>query len=51
MLIPLNWENKLKAFMFLGFPDKKDFSTQELEFFDVFSAHATASMVRAGILK
>jgi len=51
MLLPLYLKSKPKAFIFLGFKSKPDFSNQDLEFFDVFSIYASALLTDAKIFK
>jgi PAS domain S-box-containing protein len=49
MLIPLKRDKKLEAFIFLGFKNKQDFSSQDLEFFNVFSIYASTLLVDAKV--
>jgi len=51
MLLPLNWENKLKAFIFLGFESKRDFSSQDIEFLDIFSNYSSSLLVNTKVFK
>ncbi len=51
ILIPISLRNDLKAFIFLGFQDKKDFAIPELEFLDIFSTHVAIALSNAGIIK
>lgn len=51
MLLPFNWEGQLKAFIFLGFKEEKDFSNQDLEFFDVFSSYAASLLANTKVFK
>jgi PAS domain S-box-containing protein len=51
LTMPIHWENKLRAVLFLGFPEKKQFSKQELDFFNVFSTHAAFVLANTGFFK
>ena len=51
MMIPFNWENKLKAFIFLGFESKKDFSSQDIEFLNIFSTYSAALLINTKVFK
>jgi len=44
-------DNALKGFLLLGFTDAKCMDPQELEFYDVFSMHASAALLGAEVLK
>ncbi len=47
--LPLSKETSLGGFIFLGFDKKHNMSTQDLEFLDVFSTHASKALIRAGV--
>jgi PAS domain S-box-containing protein len=49
--VPLLKERSLKGLLFLGLEDIQSMDTQDLDFMDVFSKHASDSMVKTGILK
>ena len=46
---PLLKENSLKGVIFLGLENKKEMTAAELEFYDVFSFHATTALAGSGI--
>jgi transcriptional regulator with GAF, ATPase, and Fis domain len=49
--LPIKKEKKCIGLLFLAFADRKSMDTQELEFLDVFSVHASNALVKAGVLK
>lgn len=51
IVLPLSWENKLKAFIFLGFENEKDFSNQDMEFLNVFAAYSSSLLVNTKVFK
>ena len=51
MAIPISWEGKLRAILYLNFAAKNEWDQQELEFLDVFSSQAASLLIRAGLLK
>lgn len=46
--LPLAKETSLGGFIFLGFNKKHNMSTEDLEFLDVFSTHASKAFIKAG---
>lgn len=44
-------DNKLKGFLLLGFTNVQCMDSQELEFYDVFSMHASAALLGAEVFK
>lgn len=48
--LPLSQGRKLKGLIFLGFGTEKRMETQELEFLDVFSMHASVALLNAKAL-
>jgi putative methionine-R-sulfoxide reductase with GAF domain len=51
LALPLMWSKKLHGFIFLGFNDRTNLDSQELDFFSVFSVHATFALFNAKIFK
>lgn len=51
LMLPLVKENKLKGVLLLEFLERQSMDSQELEFFDIFSMHASLALSNAGILK
>lgn len=49
--LPLAQDGRALGALFLGLNDKKGITSQELEFYDVFTSHAAAALSNAGILK
>lgn len=49
--LPLSKGMALGGFIFLGFSKKHSVSTQDLEFLDIFSLHASRALIKAGVLK
>lgn len=49
--LPLSKETALGGFIFLGFNKKHNMSTQDLEFLDVFSTHASRALIKAGVFE
>lgn len=49
--LPLSKGTALGGFIFLGFNKKHEVSTQDLEFLDVFSMHASKALIEAGVLE
>lgn len=47
--LPLSKDAVLGGFIFLGFDKKHNMSTQDLEFLDVFSMHASKALIKAGV--
>ncbi|MEI7425750.1 MAG: GAF domain-containing protein [Candidatus Moraniibacteriota bacterium] len=50
VILPLGSKKSLTGILFLGFPDRKSMESQELEFLDIFSFHASSALVGTGIL-
>ncbi|MFA6973295.1 MAG: GAF domain-containing protein [Parcubacteria group bacterium] len=51
LLLPIMKEKKAKGCIFLEFFRKRSMDTHELEFFDVFSMHASMALVNIGVIK
>lgn len=49
--LPLSKGSDLGGFIFLGFNKKHNMSTQDLEFLNVFSMHASKALIEAGVLE
>jgi len=50
MLLPMIYKKIIKGTIFLGFSEKKTITTQEMEFYDLFSFHASFALVKGRIL-
>ncbi len=50
VMIPLGPRRNFSGVLFLGFLDRKSMESQELEFLDIFSIHASSALVGAGVL-
>jgi LytS/YehU family sensor histidine kinase len=53
MAIPLNdgESKKVKGLLYLGFTSKKQLSSQELDFYDMFVKSASQALAKSGLLK
>ncbi|OGI15536.1 MAG: hypothetical protein A2Z52_00600 [Candidatus Moranbacteria bacterium RBG_19FT_COMBO_42_6] len=53
IILPLwkKMDKKTKGFIMLGFKDDKNLDTSDLEFYDVFSMHASAALLSAEVLR
>lgn len=49
-ILPVVWENKLRAIIFLGQAEKNELDSQEAEFLEVFFSHASMLLVQAKLL-